>query len=187
METNGADLASSPQIQEWRRKKSLRRKISGSFFSFNFFPFLEPKFCSRFRGQRQYFAGAQATKCTSVVPGLLLSFGAQPSLGGHTSRLVGTISNGPIWGAHPRNALPLCRACSSVCTQLISKLCQGVLRFVLFYWSVFLNEIEFSQTEECNGWNEKCIDMAFKLFAGNLSHCLDYLIVNRVNGAKNFF
>ena len=85
-------------------------------------------------------SGAEAVFCGGTGPEMHFSgtgpvtfFWGTTVTGGHTSRLVGTISNGPIWGAHPRNALPLCRACSSVCPQLISKLCQGVLRFVLFY------------------------------------------------------
>ena len=38
-----------------------------------------------FGGHKQYFGGAQALKCISVTPGLLLSFGAQSSLGGNFS------------------------------------------------------------------------------------------------------
>ena len=38
---------------------------------------------------KQYFGKVQALKCTSVAPGLLVSFGAQSSLGGHISRLGG--------------------------------------------------------------------------------------------------
>ena len=54
-----------------------------------------------------------------------------------------------------------------------------MLRFVLLYRSVFLNTIEFKRTE-------KCIVMAFGLFACNCSHCLDYPIVIRVSSVKIF-
>ena len=54
-----------------------------------------------------------------------------------------------------------------------------MLRCVLLYRLVFLNTIEFRRTE-------KCIVMAFGLFACNCSHCLDYPIVIRVNSVKNF-
>ena len=54
-----------------------------------------------------------------------------------------------------------------------------MLRFVLLYRLVFLNTIEFKRTE-------KCIVMAFALFACNCSHCLDYPIVIRVNRVKIF-
>ena len=55
-----------------------------------------------------------------------------------------------------------------------------MLRFVLLYRLVFLNTIEFKRTE-------KCIVIAFGLFAGNCSHCLDYPIVIRVNSVKKMF
>ena len=51
------------------------------------------------RGHKHYFWGAQAPKCTPVAPGQLLSFGAQSSLGGHTSRLEGT--SGDLEGHGP--------------------------------------------------------------------------------------
>ena len=54
-----------------------------------------------------------------------------------------------------------------------------MLRFVLLYRLVFLDTIEFRRTE-------KCIVMAFGLFACNCSHCLDYPIVIRVNSRKKF-
>ena len=51
--------------------------------------------------------------------------------------------------------------------------------FFLLYRLVFLNTIEFRRTE-------KCIFMAFGLFACNCSHCLDYPIVIWVNIVKIF-
>ena len=63
--------------------------------------------------------------------------------------------------------------------QSIWKLSQCVLRFVFLYRLVFLNTIEFRRTE-------KCIVVAFGLFACNCSHCLDYPIVIRVISGKKF-
>ena len=54
-----------------------------------------------------------------------------------------------------------------------------MLRLVLLYRLVFLKTIEFRRTE-------KCIVMAFGLFACNCSHCLDCTIVIRVNSLKSF-
>ena len=53
------------------------------------------------------------------------------------------------------------------------------LGFFLLYRLIFLNTIEFRRIE-------KCIVMAFGLFACNCSHCLDYPIVIWVNSVKNF-
>ena len=58
--------------------------------------------CLRLGGHKHYFLGAQAPKCSPVVPGLLLYFGAQSLLGGHNSRLWG--AQAVICGARPRNA-----------------------------------------------------------------------------------
>ena len=70
--------------------------------NFNTFFVLERKF-SYACGHRQYSGGAQAPKCTTVAPGLLLSFGAQSSLGGgHIYHLGCTSSD--LGGVRPRNA-----------------------------------------------------------------------------------
>ena len=58
-------------------------------------------------GAQAVLWGVQAAKCNSVAPGLLLSFGAQPSLRGHNSCLGGTSSDlgGTVRNA-PRGARP---------------------------------------------------------------------------------
>ena len=63
--------------------------------------------------------------------------------------------------------------------QPIWKLSQCVLRFASLYRLVFLNTLEFKRTE-------KCIVIAFGLFACNCSHCLDYPIVTQENTVKHF-
>ena len=82
-ESNGADLASCPQIQEERPKKrssarNLRLSLSvhTCFSSWNKILFT--------------LSGAQAVFWGGTGP---VFFGAQPSLGGNTSRLEGTSSN----------------------------------------------------------------------------------------------
>ena len=89
-ESDGADLASCPQIQGRRkRKKRLQREILGLVFAYTHV----------FRPGRKLYlrlGGAEVPKCTPVAPALLLSFGAQSSLGGHTSRLGSTLL---AWGA----------------------------------------------------------------------------------------
>ena len=50
--------------------------------------------------KQYFFGGAQAQKCTPVAPGLLLSFRAQSSFGGHISRLEGTSSD--LGGRDPK-------------------------------------------------------------------------------------
>ena len=52
-------------------------------------------------------------------------------------------------------------------------------RFASLYRLVFLNTLEFKRTE-------KCIVIAFGLFACNCSHCLDYPIVTQENTVKHF-
>ena len=52
----------------------------------------------------------------------------------------------------------------------------GLLRYIDWF---FLNTLEFKRTE-------KCIVIAFGLFACNCSHCLDYPIVIQVTTVKNF-
>ena len=79
----GADLASCPQFRfEDQRKKGLRREILGSVLTFTRFFFRSGKYFYSRWGAQAVFWGAHALKCTSEAPGLLLSFGAQSSLGG---------------------------------------------------------------------------------------------------------
>ena len=61
-------------------------------------------------GTSSILAGAQISKCAPVASGLLLSFGAKSSLGGHNFCLGGG-AQAVIWGARPRNAPPWHRAC----------------------------------------------------------------------------
>ena len=46
-------------------------------------------------GGKVYFGGAKAPKCTLVAPGLLLSFGAQSSLGGRARPQNFRLGEGP--------------------------------------------------------------------------------------------
>ena len=73
---------------------------------------------------KQYFWGAQASKCTLVASGLLLYFGAQSSLGEHNSRLQGE-PQALIWGGlrpkippwHQAYTLHLCKPRSDAIIQ----------------------------------------------------------------------
>ena len=68
-------------------KKGFRHEIEISSFILAFTRVYCPerRFYSCLGGHQQYFGGAQFLKCTPVAPSLLLSFGAQSSLGEHIS------------------------------------------------------------------------------------------------------
>ena len=113
-ESNGADLAFCPKFTDEDQKKGLQRKILGSVFAFTRVFCPGTKFYSCLRGAQAVFWGAQAPKFTPVAPGQLLSFGAQPSLGGgHIFRLG---LQGVIWlgqGPEMPPPPPWRRACAN--------------------------------------------------------------------------
>ena len=91
-ESNGADLASCPQIQGWRPKNNKKRssaqnlrlsiRVHTCFSSWN-------EILLMLGRAQAVFWEALTSKCTPVAPGLLLFLGAQSTLGEHTSRLGG--------------------------------------------------------------------------------------------------
>ena len=91
VEFNRTDLAFSSQIQGWRPKKrsSVRNLRLSLCVHLCFLSWIGTKFYSRMEGHKPCFTRAQAPKCIWEAPGLLLSFGARSSFGGHTSRLRG--------------------------------------------------------------------------------------------------
>ena len=93
--SNGADVASCPQIQGSRpifKKSSLERNprlslgVHSCFSSWN-------EILLTFRGAQAVFLGDAGPEITSIAPGLLLSFGHNPRLGSTILALGGTSSD----------------------------------------------------------------------------------------------
>ena len=102
-------LSKNAGVKTKNKKKVFGVKSLASSWRSLVFCVLEQDFTHAW-GARAVLWGTQVPKCTPVAPGVLLSFGAQSSLGGaHFSR---GRAQAVIWGARPRNAPQWRQACT---------------------------------------------------------------------------
>ena len=95
-------LAHKFRSEDQNKKRSSARNLKPCFGIHSCFS--SNKMLLTLGGHKRYFEGALAPKCTPVALGLLLSFGAQFSLGGHISRWGGTSND--FGGTVPKSPPP---------------------------------------------------------------------------------